>query len=193
MKINIIIDEPSIDMPTSILMAAEQLFLRYGIRSVSIGDICDSMAVSRYTFYTHFTDKSTLLENVCKRKIDEITEKLNKKLHMVNALRGADLLFDEISSFNNCFSMLFFRDLELKYPYIYQLFVDFKIHLIDHILSFNIKQGIIEGVYRTDINENIMAKVWFDLIAHTHSVNYKLDIVKQHFIRGLLSESERSD
>ncbi len=191
MKSHILIDDPNANTPTSILIAAEQLFFRYGIRSVSIDDICDSLAISKHTFYIHFSDKSTLLENVCKRKIDETMLKLNKRQQMANALKEAAFLFDEIASFNSCFSTLFFRDLEMKHPYIYQLFVDFKVHLIENVFSFNIKQGIIEGIYRSDTQANIMANLWFDLIAHAYKANYTLDTVKQHFIRGLLVESEK--
>lgn len=193
MKSNIRIDDPNVDTKTSILIAAEQLFLRYGIRSVSVEDICDSLGISKHIFYTHFADKSTVLEHVCKRKIDEVKSKLNKRQQMADALQEANFLFDEISNFNGGFSTLFFRDLELKHPYIYQLFVNFKIYLIDHIFSLNIKQGIIEGIYRTDVQANVMASLWFDLIAHMYSNNYPLNTVKEHFIRGLLAEGDKTE
>ncbi|WP_199120342.1 TetR/AcrR family transcriptional regulator [Pedobacter sp. ASV28] len=186
MKSNILIEDPNMDIQTSIIIAGEQLFLRYGIRSVSINDISSSLGISKHLFYTYFPDKSALLNEVCKRKIDEAFLKLKRNQHMGSALQEAEFLFEEISNFNSYFSALFFRDLELKYPYIYQLFADFKIHLIEEVFALNIQQGIIQGVYRSDTQVVMMSRLWFDLITYAYQYGYPLSIVKQHFIRGLL-------
>src|SRR5215216_2673808 len=47
-----------------ILMKAEELFMQYGIRSVSMDDIANSLGMSKKTLYQYFVDKDELVEGV---------------------------------------------------------------------------------------------------------------------------------
>ena len=43
---------------------AKELFLRYGIRSVSMDDIANQLGMSKKTIYQYFTDKNELVDAV---------------------------------------------------------------------------------------------------------------------------------
>ncbi|MDX1903831.1 MAG: helix-turn-helix domain-containing protein, partial [Thermonemataceae bacterium] len=44
-----------------ILAKSEELFMRYGIRSITMDDIARELAVSKKTIYQHFKDKDELV------------------------------------------------------------------------------------------------------------------------------------
>ncbi|MFZ1857244.1 MAG: TetR/AcrR family transcriptional regulator, partial [Chitinophagaceae bacterium] len=47
-----------------ILLKAEELFMQYGIRSVSMDDIANNLGMSKKTLYQYFADKDELVEAV---------------------------------------------------------------------------------------------------------------------------------
>ena len=53
----------------SILTGAKSLFWKYGIKRVTIEEICREASVSKMTFYRNFTDKNDLAERVLEKFI----------------------------------------------------------------------------------------------------------------------------
>ena len=49
------------DLRAKILKTAGELFFKFGIRSVSIDDICNELHISKKTFYTVFKQKDELV------------------------------------------------------------------------------------------------------------------------------------
>src|SRR5688572_3610243 len=49
---------------------AEDLFMRYGVRSISMDDIARHLAVSKKTLYQHFADKEDIVTMTCKAQLD---------------------------------------------------------------------------------------------------------------------------
>ena len=47
-----------------IIKVASELFLKYGLRSVTIDDICNELRISKKTFYVHFKQKEELIESL---------------------------------------------------------------------------------------------------------------------------------
>ena len=54
-----------------ILKTAEDLFSRYGIKKVSVEEICRKAGVSKMTFYKYFSNKSNLFEQIWDLWIEE--------------------------------------------------------------------------------------------------------------------------
>ncbi|HEY3430511.1 MAG TPA: helix-turn-helix domain-containing protein, partial [Cyclobacteriaceae bacterium] len=50
-----------LDNKEKILRGAEDLFMKYGVRSISMDDIARHLAVSKKTLYQHFADKEDLV------------------------------------------------------------------------------------------------------------------------------------
>ena len=55
-----------------ILIKAEELFMQYGIRSVSMDDISNNLGMSKKTLYQYFADKDELVDAVVDKHIREI-------------------------------------------------------------------------------------------------------------------------
>jgi AcrR family transcriptional regulator len=59
----------------SILDAAKTLFWKYGMKKVSVEEICIAAGVSKMTFYKHFANKTELALNILKRNFNEAMSK----------------------------------------------------------------------------------------------------------------------
>lgn len=61
-----------------IIRTARELFWKYGIRRVSIEEICQIARVSKGTFYKHFANKNELVKRLIDRIMDEGMAKYRK-------------------------------------------------------------------------------------------------------------------
>ena len=62
------------DLRAKILKTAGELFFKFGIRSVSIDDICNELHISKKTFYTVFKQKDELVVEL----LDAMSQKKEK-------------------------------------------------------------------------------------------------------------------
>lgn len=71
-----------------LVQTAKELFFRYGIKRVSIEEICQQSGVSKMTFYRYFQNKSDLAIYI----LDEIYTEAREKLEDIMAM---DISFEE--------------------------------------------------------------------------------------------------
>ncbi|HML56818.1 MAG TPA: TetR/AcrR family transcriptional regulator, partial [Ferruginibacter sp.] len=55
---------PEQELKERIRQEATALFLKYGVRSVSMDDISAQLGISKKTLYQYYNDKNELIENV---------------------------------------------------------------------------------------------------------------------------------
>jgi AcrR family transcriptional regulator len=80
-----------------ILLKGKELFWRYGIKRVTIEEICEEAGVAKMTFYKYFSNKNALVKSVLEeymaanlRKYDEIEESdkpYKEKVKMMTLLK----------------------------------------------------------------------------------------------------------
>ncbi|MEI6754194.1 MAG: TetR/AcrR family transcriptional regulator [Paludibacter sp.] len=148
-----------------IVQTAARMFDQYGIRSISIDNVCKELRISKKTFYAYFPQKEDLVEAVLnfQRKINY--EKFGKLFKNKNAIDSLIVIIKEIkkSAEQESTSMCF--DLEKYYPKINEKFEQIK---RDHIrigFEANLRQGIQEGYYREDLD--------VELLSYFHSIQLK--------------------
>ncbi len=149
------------DIKEEIISRSEQLFMRLGIKSVSMDDISRELGMSKKTLYQHFDNKDSLIEAVvnthCEREqilTNQLTEDARDALEEVKKI-GAYLAstIEDVSA-----STLF--DLQKYYFKSWETLMQKQDeHLINSILK-NIEKGIAEGNYRSDIDPEIIARIY---------------------------------
>lgn len=147
-----------------ILEGSEALFMRYGVRSVSMDDIARHLSVSKKTLYQHFVDKDDLVF-----KMSEVyLEKSFKQYDQIE--RSSKNSLDELSKISVCMkvemenlnsSLLF--DLQKYHPKAWSLWNDHKLKIGGSVVR-NISKGIADGFFRSDISPEIMATTRLALI-----------------------------
>ena len=65
-----------------IVTTARTLFWKFGIKRVSIGEICREANVSKMTFYKHFTNKIELAKYIIDQMMDEVIVKYREIMEL---------------------------------------------------------------------------------------------------------------
>ncbi|MEO8413786.1 MAG: TetR/AcrR family transcriptional regulator [Ginsengibacter sp.] len=139
---------------------ADELYRRYGIKSVTMDEIANQLGVSKKTIYHSFSDKNELVDEVI---VDML--RFNKdccQSYKTNSHNAVDEIFQALDMLQVIFdnmnpSILF--DIERNYPATYKKFKEYKYKYLFELVKDNIERGIREELYRPEINIDIVAKV----------------------------------
>ncbi|MVM39868.1 TetR family transcriptional regulator [Spirosoma sp. HMF3257] len=186
-------------MKERILAEAEKLFWKYGVRSVTMEDIAHQLGISKKTIYQHFSDKEQILYQVIQHKTGRdqsemdcmVTETSNPVEEILGVLNMIRKNTDQVSP-----NLLI--DIKRYYPQAFALFRQYKEGQIMRSILENIQKGISQGIYRSDINPTILARLRVEQIelAFNHDLfpsdQYSMHDVQaelmHHFVRGMLTE-----
>jgi TetR/AcrR family transcriptional regulator, cholesterol catabolism regulator len=138
---------------------AEELFMQFGIRSVSMDDIANNLGMSKKTLYQYFADKDELVEAVVDAHINEVEgDCMNCRRDAQDAIHEIFLTMEHImEEFKNMNPMLLY-DLEKFHYKAYQRFKDYKDKFLLQIIRNNIEWGIKDELYRADLNIDVLSK-----------------------------------
>lgn len=138
---------------------AGQLFMRYGIRSVSMDDIAVSMGISKKTIYQHFKDKDELVEAIIVAHNGQIKEDCLASLgESSNAVEEVFLTMDRITEHMGTVNPAVMYDLHKFHFGAYQKFQEVKQEFLFRVIRENMERGIREGLYREDIDLDVLCK-----------------------------------
>jgi TetR/AcrR family transcriptional regulator, cholesterol catabolism regulator len=147
------------EMKDRIQEKANDLFTRYGFKSITMDEIASQLGVSKKTIYQYFSDKNELVDAVVRKTINYAQSVCDSNIatcqDAVHELFQAMDFIQEIFSDMNPVMMY---DLERFHPESYKLFLDHKNIYLFEIIKSNIKRGIEEGLYRPDLNIEIIAR-----------------------------------
>lgn len=160
-KVSIVLcpDFEKMETKERIAAKAEELFMQYGIRSVSMDDIANNLAMSKKTVYQYFADKDELVEAVVDGHIDIVEgDCINCRKDAKDAIHEIFLTMEHImQEFKNMNPMLLY-DLEKFHFKAYQRFKNYKDKFLLQIIRNNIEWGIKEELYRADLNVDVLSK-----------------------------------
>ena len=137
------------------------MFLKYGLRSVSVDDICREMRISKKTFYTIFKSKEELVKALLEKGLEHRTK---SKIELKEGETVIDHIRENGKKFLASQSLIekhvvFFYDLEKYYPTLYNKY-DARMKAIEHRqLVEIIELGQQEGVFRSNVNVEMAANV----------------------------------
>jgi len=142
-----------------ILEKATDLFMRYGIRSITMDEIAAQLAISKKTIYQFFTDKDEIVEAVVNQEIHKNEEECEYfKQNSENALHEIFLAVDEMEKMMKSMNPLIMYDLEKHHPKSYKKFRNHKYQYMYSMIKNNLERGIQEENYRSDLNVDITAR-----------------------------------
>lgn len=152
-------DFETMEIKDRILLKAEELFMQYGIRSVSMDDIANGLGMSKKTLYQYFADKDELVEAVVNGHIS-ISEGdcMNCREGAKDAIHEIFLTMEHVSQEVKNMNPMLLYDLEKFHFKAFQRFKDYKDKFLLQIIRNNIEWGIREELYRSDLNIDILSK-----------------------------------
>ncbi|HEX8546805.1 MAG TPA: TetR/AcrR family transcriptional regulator, partial [Cytophagaceae bacterium] len=143
-----------------IIQKSHELFLRYGIKSITMDDIAKPMGISKKTIYQFFEDKNELVHSVVKQILEiqkNSLDAIQKNAHdpIAEVLKLSEFVKETME--NMGMSVMF--ELQKYHPKSFNIFEDFKENCVSDLITKNLKKGKEMGLYRSDIDVNIMAKL----------------------------------
>jgi len=186
-------------MKTKILEKSIEMFLNYGFKSVTMDDISEQLAISKKTIYTHYQNKTKLIEattmaifEVISTGIDAICE-LNKnpieELYIIKAFVMKHLK-DEKSSPQ--------YQLQKYYPQLFQTLKMKQFEVMKDCVVENLRKGVEQGLFRKEINLSFISRIYFvgiteikdeETFPHSEfSPNSLLESFLEYHIRAIATE-----
>ena len=198
LKVSIVLPTEIVIMEAKerILEKAHELFMQYGIRSVSMDDIANSLGMSKKTLYQYFADKDELVEAVVDAHINIIqTDCSGCRKEARDAVHEIFLTLEQIiEQFSNMNPMVL-NDLAKFHFKAYARFKEHKDKFLAQVIRENIEWGIKDELYRPEINIDVMCKFRLESMMIPFNVSlfppgkYNLaalsEHIIQHFVYGL--------
>lgn len=146
------------DLKTKILDTADELFQKQGYKGVTMDKLAAQVGISKKTLYQHYENKTDLVEAVRQKSYDNyyaaFSEIADKATNAIEAYMQFNVLLHEISKAANPMALY---ELQRFFPQVYE---GFRAELLRQSLEVtrrNFKRGIDEGLYRSDINLDLLS------------------------------------
>ena len=141
------------------------LFMTYGIKSLTMDDIARHLSISKKTLYKYVKDKNDLVKQVMQTAIDE-------EECMLTTIENSDgNAIDKLFAINQMVSMKLqaihpsvIYDIQKYYPEAWDIMQQHKNECIHQQVVDNINEGIEEGLYRDNLNPEIIATIYGNLV-----------------------------
>lgn len=148
-----------------ILTKVLALFLRYGIKSLTMDDIARELKISKKTLYEYVEDKKDLVHRVVQYQMDQERCSTCQILESYqNAIDELLAISDHVRENIKQIHPSVFYDLEKYYPESWDVFKKFKSEFIYQCMAENLKKGIKQGIYRKDINTMVVPRFYIHMI-----------------------------
>lgn len=153
------------ELKDRIKQKAQDLFRRYGIKSVTMDEIAAQVGMSKKTIYHCFSDKNELVDEVvddmlAENKIFCIASRKKATNAIEEVQMGMESLQEMLGNMNP--SILY--DIERGHPQTFKKFLEYKYNFLFDLMKQNIEQGKEEGLYREDVNAEFVSKVRLEMI-----------------------------
>jgi len=182
------------------LTEAVQVYMRLGIKSVTMDEMARQLGISKKTIYTFVKDKNDLVEQCLQLmneqeqcEMEEISE--NHENAIDELLATSQLVVARLSAIH---PSIFF-DIQKYHPSVMKKFNEHKSTFVKGCVISNLELGKQQGLYRENLNVEIISEMYLsfiDVLFQASSTNspkasYQ-DMYSEYFryhIRGISSEA----
>lgn len=183
----------------NILLKVRELYMKYGIKSITMDDVATELGISKKTLYQYITDKDDLVGKFIDNEIilrqDEICKCFKTDFNAIEELFEITIFMNRLLKDQNPATD---HDLKKYYPHHYLKMVKTRRERIFNYILMNLKKGKEEGLYRENLNEELIAKLYLSRVECIHlndlftveeftSVKLFMELLVYH-VRGIASE-----
>ena len=183
----------------NILLKVRELYMKYGIKSITMDDVARELGISKKTLYQFVSDKDDLVGKFIDFEIEtkqkEICNCFKNNLNAIEGLFEISLFMNKAMKDQNPSTEY---DLKKYYPHHYQKILKARREGMYSYILLNLKQGKTEGLYREEMNEEIIAKLYLSRAENAHftdiftveeftSIKLFFELLTYH-IRGIATE-----
>ena len=143
------------------LMQASEVFMKYGIKSVTMDELARQLGISKKTIYTFVKDKNELVESCLllshQKENEEINNACDESRNAIDELLTIGMIISE--RLKSIHPSIFF-DLQRYHADVFRRFNEQSQEFIKECVVNNLNKGMSEGYYRENLNVEIMARMY---------------------------------
>lgn len=149
----------------NLISKASEIFLIHGIKSLTMNDISSKLGISKKTLYNFVTDKNDLVMKCIQQHINtnacELDDACKVSKNAVEELINFSRIAGE--SMKQVHPSIFY-DLQKYHPEAWSIIRNFEDVAILNLTKTNLQNGIDEGLYRKEMNIDIIASLYVSLV-----------------------------
>ena len=184
---------------SDLLQGAIDLFQRLGVKNVTMDEIARNLGISKKTIYKQVCNKAALVDQCCLFTLDSISSRIEEfSLQSKNAIEELYSIDSFMrSKIKKQMHMVEFQ-ISKYYPKAYQKLSEKRKILILHFQESNLHRGINEGLYRKEIQVDMVAQLYYSktlsLMQFFHELESPekmellMDEALKYHIRGIASK-----
>jgi TetR/AcrR family transcriptional regulator, cholesterol catabolism regulator len=156
-----------------ILEKAHELYMRYGIKSITMDEIAGHLGISKKTIYQSYKDKDELVSAVFNRMIQAnkcACEGGREKSD--NAIHEQFLCSDVVQEMFNKMNPSILHDINRYHPKVYGELEKHKKEFVFEMIKNNLQRGIDEGFFRSEMQIDIIARLQLETISILHDTEF---------------------
>lgn len=184
------------------LKRSEELFLRYGIKSLTMDDVARELGISKKTLYQFVSNKEDLVRKVVEKNInDDVRNCMAWSGDAEDAVDEILIVLRNVMADIQRMSHNVVYDMQRYHRDAWDLLVEHQRGFVFKLVRDNLDRGIREGLYRSDFNVEIIAKLHIAQTFQFFDENifppneYPRELVFReyilHYLHGLLSDKGR--
>jgi len=156
------------DIKQKILHTAEEMFQKFGYSKVTMEEIASNLNISKKTLYKHFANKEHILKEMVhnnKCEVDNFIDELmkDKTTPFIDKLKN---FMNFIAKVSKKIEGTMVHDIMKSHPEIWKDIEQFRENRAYKNLSDLIKDGIQNGIFRDDVNTEVVVLAYVSAI-HT--------------------------
>ncbi len=189
-------------MREKIIHKATELFINLGFKSVTMDDLANEMGISKKTIYSHFRNKTELVEETTMTMCDFITCGID------NIVSLAKNPIEELYEIKK-FVMVHLKDeksspvyqLQKYYPKIHMALKQKQYESMHGCVSENVRRGMEMGIYRDNLDVEFVSRIYFSGVTsikdnslfptEIFSKAQLLDYYLEYHLRGIVTPKGR--
>ncbi|MER3376015.1 MAG: TetR/AcrR family transcriptional regulator [Allomuricauda sp.] len=189
-------------MREKIIQKATELFLNLGFKSVTMDDLANEMGISKKTIYSHFQNKTELVEESITNLFCVISEGINEII--AQQKNPIEELY-EIKKF----VMLHLKDeksspqyqLQKYYPKLSRNLKQRQYEVMLGCVMDNVNRGMEMGIYRDNLNVEFISRIYFSGVScikdnelfpvQIFSMPQLMDYYLEYHLRGIVTPKGR--
>ena len=188
----------SLEPLTKILGASAELFSQYGFKTITMDDIARRAGISKKTLYQHFANKQEVVNDSVTWYKNQMTENCGAVLlNAENAIEAMVLMLAYMDDMNKRINPMALFEMQRFFPDAYKIFRELLEQCDVVMLRENILQGMREGLYRDDLNADLLARYRLEtsllvlqpsllVSKREHLMSVALEI-GEHFLYGIMT------
>ena len=146
------------DSKFKIILGAQELFFKFGVKSITMDDIANHLGMSKKTIYQSFEKKEDIISEMMLLRLKEhqqILEGISKRSENI-----VEEIFEVMKHMSELFSNInpkLFYEMKKNFPDVWRLFSDFRNRFVTGMVEKAILKGKKQGFVRVGIDEKIIS------------------------------------